>query len=186
VPGHLFGTDEERGVFKTTDGAHLEEGEVCRQRSVHDIAMDPQTAHLYAEVISAGQRLLLRRRRSGSRFGRRKMPAGRGRSSQNGLPRELSGSRSMYPDKPTLSTRRFSREAERFHDRNQLPAQAKHAVPAAVQCWGRGQACGRGFDCATRRPNGIAATGAVAKNRSPPPNRHEAAYSVRKQGASGL
>ena len=85
APGHLFGPNPERGVYKTTDGGKTwnKVKYVDEDTGFTDIAIDPvEHQHpVRGELPAPAQRLLLQRRRPGQRAsGRRRMPARRGRS----------------------------------------------------------------------------------------------------------
>ena len=91
-PGHLFGPNPDRGVYKTTDGGKTwnKIKFIDDDTGFTDIALDPvqQQHHLRGELSAAPQRLLLQRRRSGQRAledARTRARRGRG-STGNGLP----------------------------------------------------------------------------------------------------
>ena len=70
-PGHLFGPNPDRGVYKTTDGGKTwnKVKFIDDDTGFTDIAIDPSnTQHpLRGELSAAPQRLLLQRRRPGQR-----------------------------------------------------------------------------------------------------------------------
>ena len=70
-PGHLFGPNPERGIFKTTDGGKTwnKIKFIDKDTGFTDIAIDPiEHQHaLRGELPAAAQRLLLQRRRPGER-----------------------------------------------------------------------------------------------------------------------
>ena len=70
-PGHLFGPNPERGVYKTTDGGKTwnKVKFIDEDTGFTDIAIDPvEHQHpVRGELPAAAQRLLLQRRRSGQR-----------------------------------------------------------------------------------------------------------------------